>query len=57
MKLEKHSNFMKIHLVGAELFHVDRQMDRRTDMMKLLGPFCGFANVPKKEYGRKEGSL
>jgi len=22
------SNFMKIHLVGAELFHADRQTDR-----------------------------
>jgi hypothetical protein len=32
-------------------------MDRWLDMMKLIGAFCGFGNVPKKEYGRKEGSI
>jgi len=33
---------MKIHPVGAEVFHVDRQ----TDMMKLMVTFCNFANMP-----------
>jgi hypothetical protein len=37
------SNFMKIRLVGAELFH----SDRRTDMTKLTVPFRNFANAPK----------
>ena len=37
------SNFMKILLVGAELFHVDR----RTDMTKLIIAFRNFANAPK----------
>ena len=41
------SNFMKICLVGAELFHVDRQTDRHTDMTKLIVAFHNFANVPK----------
>jgi hypothetical protein len=33
---------MKIHPVGAELFHVDRQTD-----LKLIVSFCKFATVPK----------
>jgi hypothetical protein len=37
------SNFMKIHQVGAELFHVDRW----TDMAKLTVAFCNFLNMPK----------
>jgi hypothetical protein len=37
---------MKIHLVGAELFHVDRQ----TDMTKLTVDFHNFANMPKTEW-------
>jgi len=37
------SNFMKIHPVGAELFHADGQ----TDMKKLIGAFFNFANAPK----------
>jgi len=45
---------MKIHLVGAELFHVDRQMDRRTDMMKLIGDFCSFAKCPKRNMGESK---
>ena len=43
------SNFMKIHPVGAELFHADEQTDRRTDMTKLIAAFCNFANAPKSE--------
>ena len=34
---------MKIHPVGAELFHVDR----RKDMTKLIVAFRNFANVPE----------
>jgi len=42
---EKHSNieFMKIHPVGAELFHADGQ----TDMTKLIVAFYNSANAPK----------
>jgi hypothetical protein len=29
--LKKIPDFMKIRAVGAELFHVDRRMNRRTD--------------------------
>jgi len=32
-KLFKYQNFIKIHLVGAKLFHVNRWTDRETDMM------------------------
>jgi hypothetical protein len=39
---------MKIHPVGGELFHVDRQTDRRTDMTKLIITFRNFVNAPKK---------
>ena len=38
---------MKIHSVGAELFHVDGRADRRTDMTKLVVAFRNFANTPK----------
>jgi len=36
---------MKIHPVGTELFHVDRQ----TDMKKLMEAACNFANVLHNE--------
>jgi len=36
-------HFMKIRLVGAELFHVGG----RTDMAKLIVTFRNFANVPR----------
>jgi hypothetical protein len=39
---------MKIHPVGANLFHTDRQTDRQTDMMTLIVTFQNFAIVPKK---------
>jgi len=42
------SNLMKICPVGAELFHVDRRTDGRTDRTKLLVAFCNFANGPNK---------
>jgi hypothetical protein len=49
---EKCSNikFYKIRSVGAELFHVDRQMDGRTDMTKLIVAFYNFAKAPKLRY-------
>jgi hypothetical protein len=34
---------MKIHLVGAELLHVDGQ----ADMVKLIGALPNFVNMPK----------
>jgi hypothetical protein len=39
---------MTIHPVGAKLFHVDGQMDRETDMSKLIVTLCKFVNAPKK---------
>ena len=39
------SNVMKIHPVGAELFHVDGQ----TDMTKLTVTFCNFVHIPRRE--------
>jgi hypothetical protein len=35
---------MKIHLVGAELFHADA----RTDRCDVPVTICSFANAPKK---------
>ena len=37
------SNFMKIRVVGAELFHADRL----TVMTKLIVAFLNFVNDPK----------
>jgi len=42
------TNFMKIRLVGAELFHTDGQKDRQTDITKLIVAFHNFANAPKR---------
>jgi predicted GNAT family acetyltransferase len=41
------SNSIKIHGVGAKLFHKDGRTDRQTDMMKLTVTFCSFENAPK----------
>ena len=41
------SNFMKIRLVEAELFHADR----RTGMTIIIEGFRNFANAPKKGGG------
>ena len=41
---------MKIHPVGAKLFHVDR----RIDMTKLLVTFCNLAEAPKKKWQNKQ---
>jgi hypothetical protein len=38
---------MKIHPVGAELFHVDRWTVRQKNMTKLIFPFHSFVNMPK----------
>ena len=38
------TNFMKICLVGAELFHADGRWTYVTD---LIVDFCSFLNVPK----------
>jgi len=38
---------MKILPEGAELFHVDRWMDRRLDKANCHF-FCSFANAPNK---------
>jgi len=39
---------MKVQPVVAELFHVDRQNDRRTDVTQIIVTFGNFANAPKK---------
>jgi hypothetical protein len=41
------SNFMKILLVGAELFRANGRTDGRTDVTKLIVSFRNFASVPK----------
>jgi len=38
---------MKIHPVRAELLHVDRWTDGRTDTTKLMVAFHNFANAPE----------
>jgi hypothetical protein len=50
---------MKIHPMGAVLFHTDRQTDRQAGrqagMTKLIVAVCNFANTPKvdlKETGK-----
>ena len=35
--------FRETRQVGAELFHVDRQTDRQTDMTKRFSQFCDSA--------------
>jgi hypothetical protein len=42
------SNFTKIHPVVAELFHVEVQADRETNIMQLTAVFRNFAHVPEK---------
>jgi hypothetical protein len=42
-KYSQISNFVKIRLLGAELFHADWQ----TDMKQLIAAFRNFANAPK----------
>jgi hypothetical protein len=45
-RISQISDFIKILLVGAELFHVDRQTDGRTEMTKLFA-IRNFMNAPK----------
>jgi len=33
--------------VEAELFHADRQTDRKTDLTKLIVAFRNFSNAPR----------
>jgi hypothetical protein len=46
------SNFMKIRPEGAEVVHMDRfpdrQIDRETDMKKLIVNIRNFTKEPKK---------
>ena len=42
------SNFIKIHPVGANLFHADGRADKWTDMTKLIVALHNFANALKK---------
>jgi hypothetical protein len=44
---DKIPNFMKIHPVGAELFHADGQTEEWTDMTKIIIAFYHFANMLK----------
>jgi len=54
---------MKICPVGAQMFHMDAQIDRQTcretDMTKLIVAFHNFVNMPKNTYrilvGKFEG--
>ena len=40
------SSFIKIRPLGAELFHADRQTDRRKVKTKLTVAFCKFCEHP-----------
>ena len=41
------SNFLKLRPVEAELLHVDRRTDGRTEMTKLTVAFRNFTNASK----------
>jgi hypothetical protein len=54
MKLEfsrqifkNYSNFMAVHPVGAQLFHVGGQTEGQRAMSELIVAFRKFANAPK----------
>ena len=40
---------MKIHAVGAEVFDIDRQTDRQTEMTKLIVAFRNLSKALKIE--------
>jgi hypothetical protein len=42
------SSFMKIGPGVAEMFHADKQMDRKTDVTKLIVACHNSANAPSK---------
>jgi len=46
---------MKIHPMGAELFHADGRKDRQTDMTKLIVALRSFTKAPKS--GKTAGAL
>jgi len=41
------SNFLKVRLVGAELFHADGWTDRQTDMTTLIVAVRHFSHASK----------
>jgi len=41
------SSYMKIHPMGATLFHADGRKDRLTDMTKLIVALRSFTKAPK----------
>ena len=51
LKNRQISNFMKIHPMGAELFHTDGRTEggRQTGVLKLIDAFRNFASAPKNE--------
>jgi hypothetical protein len=51
------STFIKIRLVGAELFHADRQTDGRKDMTKIIVAFRNYANAPKSSIIFPQGAF
>jgi hypothetical protein len=55
--LEKSSNikFHKISPTGAELFHANKQRDRRTDLTKLRDAFRNFCEKRLKTELRRKG--
>jgi hypothetical protein len=48
---------MKIHPVGAQLVHGDRQTDRQTETMKLVVPFSNFVKAPKNVSKKAAASI
>jgi len=44
------SNLMKIHPVGAELYHAGGRAEGRTDRMKLIVFFRNCGNAPKNYF-------
>jgi CRISPR/Cas system-associated endonuclease Cas3-HD len=43
---------MKIHPVGAELFHADRRTEEQADTTKLIIAFHSISKTPKNYQGR-----
>ena len=48
-KILKISNSIKIHPVGAKLFHASGQADGQADMTNLRVTFHNFVNTPKNQ--------
>jgi len=47
-KSRQYKNFTEVRRIGAALMHLDRGLDRRTDMTKLIAAFRDYTNVPIK---------